>query len=126
MATIFAPHQVNKSSAHYAEVREEMRKLGAPTIRAAWCETHGAWAAIEGSHRLAAAQELGLVDDVTIVDVTESAEIEHDLQDYESPCAIAALGDWLLDTRRLNATLMLEADVARGRASIEQYITSEE
>lgn len=52
-------------------IKAEMVQLGAPRVRAIY---HGdIWFAIEGSHRLAAAHELGLVPE--IVDVTECDDI---------------------------------------------------
>ena len=45
---------------HLEEVKSEMMKLGAPTIRAIWDETQGMWRAIEGCHRIRAAKELGI------------------------------------------------------------------
>lgn len=122
MTTIAAPHPVESTTEHYAAVKAEMAERGAPEIRAVWCESHGIWLAIEGSHRLAIAKELGLLDDVTIVDVTEASEIEHDLQDYDSPCAPADLADWLLDERRLNGTKWYRADVRSGHVGIESII----
>jgi len=51
---------------HLAEVIEEMRVLGAPVIRAV--ETCYGLVAIEGSHRLAAAAELGLSPEIIVID----------------------------------------------------------
>lgn len=48
------------SDKHLAEVQAEMTKRGAPVIRAIWSECYGMWLAIEGCHRLRAAQNLGL------------------------------------------------------------------
>ncbi len=45
---------------HLDEVREEMRRRGAPRIRGFWSTTYNMWMAIEGCHRLRAAKELGL------------------------------------------------------------------
>ena len=42
------------------EVKAIMAAKGQPTIRAIWSESYGLWLAIEGCHRLRAAQELGL------------------------------------------------------------------
>jgi len=50
--------------AHLADVIEEMKTLGAPTIKAVWMECYGHWAAIEGSHRIRAAAALGLTPEI--------------------------------------------------------------
>ncbi len=50
---------------HLAEVIKEMRALGAPVIRAV--ETCHGLVAIEGSHRLAAAAELGLAPEIVVI-----------------------------------------------------------
>lgn len=49
---------------HLERVINYMRTMGAPVIRAVWVELYDMWAAIEGSHRLAAAQELGLTPEI--------------------------------------------------------------
>lgn len=46
--------------AHLEAVKAEMVKRGAPKIRAIWSETYGMWMAVEGCHRLRAAQALGI------------------------------------------------------------------
>lgn len=59
----------NKTDAkHVAEVVAEMRTKGAPAIHAVWHEGYGAWVAIEGSHRIAAAVELGLTPEMMPVE----------------------------------------------------------
>jgi hypothetical protein len=91
---ILAPHKINKQSDHYKQVLAAMRQLGSPAIRAIWHGAYG-WLAIEGSHRIAAARELGLP--VAIVDVAGETTIEHDLQDIESPCSAEALEAFLVE-----------------------------
>lgn len=101
MATIFAPHKLTKQDAeHLAEVTATMQERGAPTIRALWAPEHGVWLALEGSHRLRAAADLDLVPVVQELALDEV--VEHDLQDYASPCAVRELLPWLLDMRRIN------------------------
>jgi len=53
---------------HLEKVKDEMRVLGPPKIRAIWCEDRGVWAALEGCHRLHAALELGLEPEIIPVD----------------------------------------------------------
>jgi hypothetical protein len=66
------------SEEHLAEVMEQMKELGAPTVRAIWSDLYGLWLAVEGCHRIRAAVELG--EKVEIVDVSgeESIEIQED------------------------------------------------
>lgn len=56
MYTIFAIHAPEPEK--LAKVIEEMRTRGVPTIEAVDCGDH--YVALEGSHRLAAAQALGI------------------------------------------------------------------
>jgi hypothetical protein len=56
MITVYAIHKPEADK--LAQVVTEMRALGAPTIEVVDCGDH--YQALEGSHRLAAAAELGL------------------------------------------------------------------
>lgn len=49
---------------HLAGVIEQMKTLGAPKIAAIYSECHGAWVALEGSHRTEAAKILGLTPEI--------------------------------------------------------------
>lgn len=60
-------------------VKAEMEKLGAPTIRAIDAGDH--LIAVEGSHRLRAAEELGMAVNIEIVD--EDGEIDLDTLDWD-------------------------------------------
>lgn len=54
---------------HLEKVISEMKTLGAPKIKAVWCEELDRWLAVEGCHRLRAALLLGLqpvIDDITL------------------------------------------------------------
>jgi hypothetical protein len=57
--------------AHLANVTEEMRELGAPTIKAIWNEMNGIWFALEGCHRLRAAEALELTPEIEEVEEWE-------------------------------------------------------
>lgn len=57
---------------HLKKVVEDMRSMGAPKLRAV--ETCHGLVAIEGSHRLAAAYELGLDPKITIIEQDEIVE----------------------------------------------------
>ena len=60
MTRIIAPHAIDTNTDHYRAVLAEMQIREECTIRAMWSEGFGVYFAIEGSHRLAAAQELGI------------------------------------------------------------------
>ena len=57
---------------HLAEVKNDMQKLGAPTIKAVWMEAYGSWVALEGTHRLMAAQELGLTPEIEEIEWSDT------------------------------------------------------
>jgi hypothetical protein len=61
---VVALHGVNRSKV--ASVMREMEELGPPSIRCV--EAGGYWYAIEGTHRLAAAFELGITPDIIEID----------------------------------------------------------
>lgn len=56
---------------HLQEVIEEMKTLGAPKVHAVWMECYGHWAALEGCHRLRAAQQLGLTPEIIEVEYSD-------------------------------------------------------
>lgn len=60
-------------------VKAEMEKLGAPTIRAIDAGDH--LIAVEGSHRLRAAEELGVAVNVEIID--EDGVVDLDTLDWD-------------------------------------------
>ena len=91
MNLIFAPHKIDYKSPQYQDVEKAMITLGAPTIRVIDCVDY--YGAIEGSHRLAAAEALGLVPYVQIMN--EDDIVEHDLQDLQSPCAVRDIANYL-------------------------------
>lgn len=62
MTTVYAIHAPEPGK--LTEVVNEMRKLGAPTIRVVDCGDY--LQALEGSHRLAAAAQLGLIPNFEI------------------------------------------------------------
>ncbi len=71
MTTVYAIHKPEAS--HLAEVIEAMRELGAPTIEVVNCADY--YQALEGSHRLAAAAELGLTPNLVIHEQDEIIDI---------------------------------------------------
>lgn len=71
--TIKLLHRVDP--AKLASVTDEMRALGAPTIRAVWDDANGIWHAAEGTHRLTAARQLGLAPALTEVSWDAAADL---------------------------------------------------
>jgi len=69
--TVYAIHDVDADK--LASVSAEMRSLGAPTIRVVDCGDY--YQALEGSHRLAAAQALGLMPTLVVYGQDEPIEI---------------------------------------------------
>jgi len=82
---IYAPHAPEK--AKLAEVVAQMQVIGAPAIHAVWQGDH--YKALEGSHRLAAAAQLGLP--VTIVEMAEGDYYDHDWADVAEKTVMAIL-----------------------------------
>ena len=68
--TIALPHS-HFCESHLAKVKLEMETLGEPTIRAVWLAHHNMWQALEGCHRIRAAQQLGLSVDIDPVDYSD-------------------------------------------------------
>lgn len=71
---VVTPLHAYFSPCHLAHVVEEMRRLGPPRIRAYHDVSSGAWYALEGTHRLRAAMELGLAPVMVAVPWPRSAE----------------------------------------------------
>lgn len=57
---VVVPLHAHYSPAHLGHVADEMRRLGAPRLRAYLDEATGAWLTFEGTHRLRAALQLGV------------------------------------------------------------------
>jgi tetrahydromethanopterin S-methyltransferase subunit A len=88
---------INKAEKeHLEEVKREMLILGAPVLKAVWDESYGAWIALEGSHRIAAAKELNLIplieeikyeynsdyqEQMDIKDIIEGADVDGTIED---------------------------------------------
>lgn len=80
---------------HLAKVTAEMRELGAPTIKAIWSECHGIWFALEGCHRLRAAEALGLAPQIEEYEVED---LEQEVNEvfpgtFEDPYTFADIYD---------------------------------
>lgn len=71
MTKIILPHD-HFDTAHLETVKAEMATLGAPVIKAVWMECYGAWVALEGTHRLLAAQALGLSPEIEEIEWSDT------------------------------------------------------
>lgn len=78
MTTIITINTVDRD--HLDEVKAEMLALGAPTIHAVQAPHLGedVWVALEGSHRIVAAKELGLE-----VEIEEVEYSDQDMRDFD-------------------------------------------
>lgn len=77
--------------AHLDQVISTMKTMGAPVIKAVYLEYCDTWAALEGCHRLRAAEALGLtpeIDAVEFNDVTTVSDLGLDYQDEFRVCEI--------------------------------------
>lgn len=77
MQTVYIINKTQEE--HLARVKAEMMKLGAPTIRV--YNTGDCYIALEGSHRIVAAAELGLTPEW--IEMDENDEMEHDIYDVD-------------------------------------------
>ena len=76
---------------HLDQVIEEMKTLGTPTIKAVWVECYNTWAALDGCHRLRAAEVLGLIPEIEEIpydDETTVTDLGLDFQDDFRVCEI--------------------------------------
>lgn len=72
MTTVYAIHAPEPK--HLAKVINDMRKLGAPTIKVVDCGDY--LFALEGSHRLAAAAKLGLAPNFDVIGQDDEIQID--------------------------------------------------
>jgi ParB-like nuclease domain. len=76
---------------HLAEVIEEMKKLGAPTIKVVDMGDDD-FQALEGSHRIRAAKELGLTPELEIIDYNDP-RTPQEITDLDDNMPIASFCD---------------------------------
>lgn len=91
MTYIIAPHEVREADKLEA-VKTEMQARGECTIRAYW--DGEAYHAIEGSHRLAAAEALEIEIEIEEVDA-DDVITDHDLYDLPNETTVADIIDYL-------------------------------
>ena len=71
MITVYAIHA--PEARKLETVKAEMQMLGAPTIRVINCGDH--YRAIEGSHRLAAAADLGIIPNFVVIEQDDEIDL---------------------------------------------------
>jgi len=71
ITTVYAIHAPHAD--HLATVKADMQRLGRPTLRVIDCGDH--YMALEGSHRLPAAHELGIRPDFVVFDQGDEIDI---------------------------------------------------
>jgi hypothetical protein len=57
---------------HVENVKAEMRKLGAPEVKAVYMPCYDMYVALEGCHRIRAAKELGLTPIISSVEYSDT------------------------------------------------------
>lgn len=93
MMTIHLTH-ADYDAAHLAAVSEEMRTLGAPTIRAIRGDVN-VWYALEGCHRLRAAHALGLIPTIEEVEYSDTVMASDLGLDWQDDAPIGTVTDGL-------------------------------
>jgi hypothetical protein len=78
--------------AHLEEVKSIMLKKGTPKIRAMWSAEYESWLAVEGCHRLRAAEQLGLTP--IIIDITNNKTVSYQ---YDDETIISKITDLALE-----------------------------
>lgn len=85
---------VNKiDKVHLEVVKDEMAVKGAPVIKAVYNDAYGAYIAFEGSHRIAAAKELGLTPIIAEIQFEDIVDVHNDFADKVS---VRSLSDDLI------------------------------
>lgn len=77
---------------HLAKVVEEMKVMGAPTIRVYDLGFDGLFQAVEGCHRLRACEILEIEPEIDVIDEsTPATDIDCELEHLDT---VAEMGDW--------------------------------
>lgn len=71
--TVKLLHEVDATK--LGSVVAEMRQLGAPRVRAVWDDANAIWHAAEGTHRLTAAAQLGLIPTIVEISWEDAADL---------------------------------------------------
>ena len=99
--TIITMHKVNEN--HLARVTSEMKTLGTPTVRAIW--DGEVYYAVEGTHRLMAAYNLGLEPIIEHVEYSDETIII-ELDGSEEEFVVSELADMLMATNGSNSHIL--------------------
>ena len=91
-------------------VQAEMAKRGECVIRALWSDELGYWFAIEGSHRCAAAEELGIEIQIHDIGSDDDSEWVTDLDGCEVARDWEWLTDYLVSHRHVNESAIYSAE----------------
>ncbi len=105
-ANIIALHRVDTKSEHFHAVKAEMAERGECQIICVYHEQSGFWLACEGSHRLAAAKELGI--DVEIIDADDLESVTTDFDGVIESKTAAELLDMLGTVDHINTAPMYQ------------------
>lgn len=81
---------------HLERVIERMKEVGEPTIRAWWDGEK--FLAIEGSHRLHAAERLGYLVEIEDVDLEDTID-NHDLDDLPKSTTVEVIINYMSDSK---------------------------
>lgn len=106
MTKIVALHRVDTKSAHFAAVKAEMAERGECQIICVYHEASGFWLACEGSHRLAAAKELGV--DVEIIDAEQVESVTTDFDGVTAQMTASKLLEMLGTVDHINTAPMFD------------------
>lgn len=104
MFTVYAIHGTD--AAHLEQVKAEMETLGAPVIRVVDCGDY--YMALEGSHRLAAAHQLGISPELVVYDQDDEIDLREfdwfasDTTDWDGPIQPAGVVAGELNDHRHN------------------------
>ena len=79
METIIKIHGIDENK--LSKTKALMAKLGSPTIKACYAHTYSMWVALEGTHRVTAAEELGIKVIIEPVEYSEETLISIGITD---------------------------------------------
>ena len=99
---IITVNEIDKT--HLQTVISDMKRLGSPTIKAVWVEAWDCWVALEGSHRIHAAKELGLSLDIDEIEYSSALVGDHVITDDTQWMTV----EEFVDSAWLSANLMVE------------------
>lgn len=96
---VIALHAIDRHTLKYRKIRAHVRKEGTVAIRSVWSDRFECYLAIEGSHRLQACKDLDITPIMHTIEWSEM--VEHDLQDFPSPCKVEMFRRYLEDEEHI-------------------------